>query len=295
MLSLGLFCAAVVFGVYFVLLDRSIGITMLATVAALVLSFFFTAVASYIVGLVGNSNSPVSGMTISAVLLTGLMLWVGDYSGRAGILAMLGVAGVVCCVACTAGDVCNDLKTGQLVGASPRSQQIAQVLGVLVAASLPLLAWSLLPRPPVAGSSTAAVPVAEVRVAPPRAEPLALREEASVERVQESALGPSAIAGPEAALRAVQGSLTVTLWGAGQDTPDHRRLIRAAERIAGRVLFAGVPTGVAVTAAQQHGGPWPASTQPFTTSVGYAAIDRFLRPVALQDAPEWLVAARGRA
>ncbi|MBL6704598.1 MAG: oligopeptide transporter, OPT family [Planctomycetaceae bacterium] len=134
MLSLGLFCAAVVFGVYFVLLDRSIGITMLATVAALVLSFFFTAVASYIVGLVGNSNSPVSGMTISAVLLTGLMLWVGDYSGRAGILAMLGVAGVVCCVACTAGDVCNDLKTGQLVGASPRNQQIAQVLGVLGAA-----------------------------------------------------------------------------------------------------------------------------------------------------------------
>jgi putative OPT family oligopeptide transporter len=133
MASLGVFCAAVVFGVYFVLLDRSLGITILATVAALVLSFFFTAVASYIVGLVGNSNSPVSGMTISAVLLTGLMLWVGDYSGKAGILAMLGVAGVVCCVACTAGDVCNDLKTGQLVGASPRSQQIAQVLGVVVA------------------------------------------------------------------------------------------------------------------------------------------------------------------
>lgn len=134
MAGLALFCAAVVFGVYFTLLERSIGITILATVAALVLSFFFTAVASYIVGLVGNSNSPVSGMTISAVLITGLVLWTGDYSGEAGILAMLGVAGVVCCVACTAGDVCNDLKTGQLVGATPRSQQIAQVLGVLVAA-----------------------------------------------------------------------------------------------------------------------------------------------------------------
>lgn len=134
MAGLALFCSVVVFGIYFVLLERSVGITLLATAAALVLSFFFTAVASYIVGLVGNSNSPVSGMTISAVLLTGLLLWVGDYSGRAGILAMLGVAGVVCCVACTAGDVCNDLKTGQLVGATPRSQQIAQVLGVLVAA-----------------------------------------------------------------------------------------------------------------------------------------------------------------
>lgn len=134
LVGLGLVCAAIVFGVYFVLLQRSLGITLLATGAALVLSFFFTAVASYIVGLVGNSNSPVSGMTISAVLLTGLMLWVGNFSGEAGILAMLGVAGIVCCVACTAGDVCNDLKTGQLVGASPRSQQIAQVLGVLVAA-----------------------------------------------------------------------------------------------------------------------------------------------------------------
>ncbi|MCA9060379.1 MAG: oligopeptide transporter, OPT family, partial [Planctomycetaceae bacterium] len=105
-------CAVLVLGIYYFMLERSIGVTLLATVAALVLSFFFTAVASYIVGLVGNSNSPVSGMTISAVLLTGLMLWLADYSGRSGILAMLCVAAVVCCVACTAGDVCNDLKTG---------------------------------------------------------------------------------------------------------------------------------------------------------------------------------------
>lgn len=96
-----------------------------------------------------------------------------------------------------------------------------------------------------------------------------------------------------AVLQAVQGSLTVTLWGADADTPDNRALVRAAQRIAGRVLFAGVPTGVAVTAAQQHGGPWPSSTAPFTTSVGYAALDRFLRPLALQDAPGWLLQANG--
>ena len=95
-------------------------------------------------------------------------------------------------------------------------------------------------------------------------------------------------------LQAVQGSLTVTLWGADDNSADNRRLVRAAERIAGRVLFAGVPTGVAVTAAQQHGGPWPSSTQAFSTSVGYAALERFLRPVALQDAPAWLVAAKGQ-
>ncbi|KVL36362.1 aldehyde dehydrogenase [Burkholderia territorii] len=95
-------------------------------------------------------------------------------------------------------------------------------------------------------------------------------------------------------LSAVGGSLTVTLWGAEIDSPDVRRIVRSATQIAGRVLFSGVPTGVAVTAAQQHGGPWPASTQSFTTSVGYAAMDRFLRPVALQSAPAWLLARSGQ-
>jgi len=95
-------------------------------------------------------------------------------------------------------------------------------------------------------------------------------------------------------LHAVGGSLTVTLWGAEDDNADTRALVRGATAIAGRVLFAGVPTGVAVTAAQQHGGPWPSSTQPMTTSVGDAALARFLRPVALQDAPAWLLARKGQ-
>lgn len=88
-------------------------------------------------------------------------------------------------------------------------------------------------------------------------------------------------------LRAVGGSLTVTLWGAEDGSAEARRLLRVAQQVAGRVLFSGVPTGVAVCAAQQHGGPFPSSTQPMTTSVGLAALDRFLRPVALQDAPAW--------
>jgi NADP-dependent aldehyde dehydrogenase len=95
-------------------------------------------------------------------------------------------------------------------------------------------------------------------------------------------------------LAAVGGTLTVTLWGAEEDTPGTRALVRGAMGIAGRVLFAGVPTGVAVTAAQQHGGPWPSSTEPGTTSVGDAALQRFLRPVALQDMPAWLAHRQGR-
>ena len=95
-------------------------------------------------------------------------------------------------------------------------------------------------------------------------------------------------------LEAVGGSLTVTLWGAETESDDTRALVRGAMAIAGRVLFAGVPTGVAVTAAQQHGGPWPSSTQPMTTSVGDAALDRFLRPVCMQDEPAWLLARQGQ-
>lgn len=132
-LWLALLAVVVIVGVYHSMLQGAVAITLLTTAIMLVMAFFFTAVASYIVGLVGNSNSPVSGMTITTILVTGLLITAFGYSGTAGMAAMLGVAGVVCCVACTSGDVCNDLKTGYLVGASPRKQQIIQVLGVLAA------------------------------------------------------------------------------------------------------------------------------------------------------------------
>ena len=111
-----------------------VGITILSTIVMLVMGFFFTAVASYIVGLVGNSNSPVSGMTITAVLVAGGMLWLFNYTGMEAMVATLGIAAIVCCVAATSGDVCNDLKTGTLVGAAPFRQQIMQIAGVFVAA-----------------------------------------------------------------------------------------------------------------------------------------------------------------
>ena len=126
-------CVALTGLIYFLFTNR-LDVTLTATVIMTLMAFFFTAVASYIVGLVGNSNSPVSGMTITTVLFTGVMLVLFGFTGTTGMLATLGVAAIVCCTACTAGDVCNDLKTGQLVGASPRRQQIMQIGGVAVAA-----------------------------------------------------------------------------------------------------------------------------------------------------------------
>ena len=130
---LTLVCVVLIGCVYYGLTQR-VGVSLITTLIMLVMAFFFTAVASYIVGLVGNSNSPVSGMTITAVLFTGGLLVLFGFSGTTGMLATLGVAAIVCCTACTAGDVCNDLKTGQLVGATPWRQQIMQIAGVAVAA-----------------------------------------------------------------------------------------------------------------------------------------------------------------
>jgi putative OPT family oligopeptide transporter len=132
-LAVGSLCF-VVFAIINYRFTGGVGITLLSTCVMVIMGFFFTAVASYIVGLVGNSNSPVSGMTITAVLVSGGMLWLFNYSGTEAMVATLGVAAIVCCVACTAGDVCNDLKTGSLVGAAPFRQQMMQIGGVFVAA-----------------------------------------------------------------------------------------------------------------------------------------------------------------
>jgi NADP-dependent aldehyde dehydrogenase len=87
-----------------------------------------------------------------------------------------------------------------------------------------------------------------------------------------------------------QGNLTGTVHAAArEDTPVLRSLVPWIAQHAGRVLFGGWPTGVAVTPAMQHGGPWPATTNDSGTSVGTAAINRFLRPVAYQGAPQELL------
>ena len=92
----------------------------------------------------------------------------------------------------------------------------------------------------------------------------------------------------QAALRAVPGSLTATLHSeAGDEVAETVDLL---QQRAGRVLFSGWPTGVAVTWSQHHGGPWPATTS-VHTSVGATAIRRFLRPVAFQDAPQHVLPA----
>ena len=86
-------------------------------------------------------------------------------------------------------------------------------------------------------------------------------------------------------LGAIPGALTATIQGTTAGDPDAPRLIEAMSYLAGRVIYNQWPTGVTVSDAQQHGGPWPATTAPTTTSVGTAAAQRFARPVAFQNMP----------
>lgn len=110
------------------------GIAALTASLMVFTAFLFVAVATYIAGLVGSSNSPVSGMTICALLIAaGVMMALG-IRGESAILATLGIAGVVCCATCTSGDVAQDLKTGLLVGATPAKQQWTEIMAAIIPA-----------------------------------------------------------------------------------------------------------------------------------------------------------------
>jgi acyl-CoA reductase-like NAD-dependent aldehyde dehydrogenase len=91
------------------------------------------------------------------------------------------------------------------------------------------------------------------------------------------------------ALETLEGQLTVTLHAEPEERELARRLIGCAQRLAGRIVFNGYPTGVRVAYGTVHGGPWPATTAPSHTSVGMTAVRRFCRPVVFQDAPAELL------
>lgn len=109
-------------------------ISAVMAVVMVIAGFLFSAVASYMAGLVGSSNNPVSGITISTILVSALLLLGLGLKSPAGPIAAILIGGVVCCAAAIGGDNLQDLKCGQLVGSTPWKQQVMQILGVVVAA-----------------------------------------------------------------------------------------------------------------------------------------------------------------
>ncbi|MGB5822495.1 MAG: oligopeptide transporter, OPT family [Proteocatella sp.] len=99
-----------------------------------IFGFFFATVSSRIVGLVGSSSNPVSGMTIATLIITAIAFKATGNDGHAGMIATLTVGAIICIIAAMAGDTSQDLKTGFLLGATPRKQQIGELIGAFAAA-----------------------------------------------------------------------------------------------------------------------------------------------------------------
>jgi putative OPT family oligopeptide transporter len=136
----------VVMAVLYYYFSQDIIAAVTAAVVMAVAGFFFAAVAGYLVGLIGSSNNPISGLTLSTLIVAALLILAFGVPGRVGetaaILAVLGVASVVCCSCGVAGDMMQDLKVGHILGGTPWRMEIGKVVGVIFAAfvmTIPLI------------------------------------------------------------------------------------------------------------------------------------------------------------
>ena len=121
----------VAFLVLFIWLVPAIPVSFLGAVLIALFGFFFATVSARMVGLVGSSNNPISGMTIATLVVATLALRETGTTGAAGMVAAIAVGSVVCIVAAIAGDTAQDLKTGNILGATPWKQQTGEVIGVI--------------------------------------------------------------------------------------------------------------------------------------------------------------------
>lgn len=110
------------------------GVAIIAALVMSVAGFFLSAVGGYLVGLVGSTNQPVSGLTLAALVIAALVMIALGVTGLAGVAAVLGVASVVCCACCVSGSLIQDLKAGYLLGGTPWKMEVVEILSVAVLA-----------------------------------------------------------------------------------------------------------------------------------------------------------------
>lgn len=108
---------------------------LIGALIIVVFGFFFATVSSRMVGLIGSSNNPVSGMTIATLLFATVILKATGSTGITGMVGAISIGGIICIVAAIAGDASQDLKTGFIVGATPKKQQLGEIIGVVASAA----------------------------------------------------------------------------------------------------------------------------------------------------------------
>ena len=107
--------------------------SLVAAAVMIVVGFFFAAVSGNLVGMIGSSNNPVSGLTLCTLVIAALLMVALGVSGTGGVAAVLGVAAVVCVSSAVAGEMLQDLKVGHILGGTPSKMQIGDLLGIVVA------------------------------------------------------------------------------------------------------------------------------------------------------------------
>ena len=112
----------------------AIPVNLIGAIIIIICGFFFATVSSRMVGIVGSSNNPVSGMAIATLLISTMLLKASGMIGYTGMVSAIAIGTVICIIAAVAGDTSQDLKTGYIVGATPKKQQIGELIGVVVSA-----------------------------------------------------------------------------------------------------------------------------------------------------------------
>jgi len=128
--------------------------SLVSAVVMAVAGFLFAAVAGYLVGLIGSSNNPISGLTLSTVIIAALLMVAIGLTGEAGIVAVLAVAAVVCCACGIAGDMLQDLKVGHILGGTPWKMELGEIIGVICAAAVLFVPLYILHQGDIASGGT---------------------------------------------------------------------------------------------------------------------------------------------
>jgi putative OPT family oligopeptide transporter len=140
--------------------SRVVAGAAVAALVMLVLGFFFAAVSGNLVGMIGSSNNPVSGLTLCTLVVAALLLVVLGVTGAGGVTAVLGVAAVVCVSSAVAGEMLQDLKVGHILGGTPSKMQIGDILGILVASLVLFFPLAILDKAYHFGSAALPAPQA---------------------------------------------------------------------------------------------------------------------------------------
>jgi putative OPT family oligopeptide transporter len=135
----GILAAAVATALIYNHFSHDIWAALVATVIMIIAGFFFAAVSGYLVGIIGSSNNPISGLTLSTLLVAALLMVALGVKGTTGIAAVLGVAAVVCVSSAVAGEMLQDLKVGHILGGTPWRMQLGDLLGVGLASFIMFL------------------------------------------------------------------------------------------------------------------------------------------------------------